>query len=98
MRKQVQQLTARHEVSKKELATSETVGEWRGDDSFFRLRSRYVCVIVTPHLVFPTLRWGLSVFSIVIFIPSFLPQTVLPTPSWAYRLYSGDILYHKDSA
>lgn len=29
MRKQVQQLTARHEVSKKELATSETVGELR---------------------------------------------------------------------
>lgn len=30
MRSQVQQLTARHEVSKKELATSETVGE-RGE-------------------------------------------------------------------
>lgn len=88
MRKQVQQLTARHEVSKKELATSETVGEGEGGGGLrlvlpLALSLRMCCSYT--HLASTTLRWALSVFSVVIFIPSFLPQTVLPTPSYADR-------------
>lgn len=51
MRKQVQQLTARHEVSKKELATSETVGDRGGATNRFGpcACATILRVIVTPH-------------------------------------------------